>query len=181
LNKQRLSPILQSSFDPDEKGTVLSVNHDFGEQQLRTLVILCYFCNDVYYLQNTFADLKRKLVKTKKIKIDYDFSFNDKWTGFAQTHNHEHDENGDADHIENGNHTELHQQKTVDSLLNKFKVKEEHALKFGRLIIQDAGGRMKPINTFSSELLRKVSHANEYKGMNSDQVFYQCLNMHSSD
>jgi hypothetical protein len=36
--------------------------------------------------------------------------------------------------------------KTIDSLLNKFKVKEEHALKFGRLIIQDAG-RMKPINT----------------------------------
>jgi hypothetical protein len=36
--------------------------------------------------------------------------------------------------------------KQLDSLLNKFKVKE-HALKFGRLIIQDAGGRMKPINT----------------------------------
>jgi hypothetical protein len=31
---------------------------------------------------------------------------------------------------------------------NKFKVKQEHAAKFGRLIIQDAGGRMKPINTF---------------------------------
>jgi hypothetical protein len=30
---------------------------------------------------------------------------------------------------------------------------------------------MKPINTFSSELLRKVSHSNDYKGMNSDQVF----------
>jgi hypothetical protein len=29
--------------------------------------------------------------------------------------------------------------------------------KFGRLVIQDGGGRMKPINTFSSELLRKVS------------------------
>src|SRR5690606_13602443 len=48
---------------------------------------------------------------------------------------------------------------------------EKHAAQFGRLIIQDAGGRMKPINTFSSELLRKVSHANDYKGMNSDQVF----------
>ena len=40
-----------------------------------------------------------------------------------------------------------------------------------RLIIQDAGGRMKPINTFSSELLRKVSHSDTYNGMNSDQVF----------
>ena len=30
---------------------------------------------------------------------------------------------------------------------------------------------MKPINTFSSELLRKVSHSNSYEGMNPDQVF----------
>jgi hypothetical protein len=49
----------------------------------------------------------------------------------------------------------------------------------GRLVIQDAGGRMKPINTFSSELLRKVNHSNDYKGMNSDQVFYQCRSMHN--
>jgi cytochrome c-type biogenesis protein CcsB len=59
----------------------------------------------------------------------------------------------------------------MDSIIAKNKVSEEHASKFGRLIIQDAGGRMKPINTFSSELLRKVSHENSFKGMNSDQVF----------
>ncbi|WP_276974314.1 cytochrome c biogenesis protein CcsA, partial [Flavobacterium filum] len=47
----------------------------------------------------------------------------------------------------------------------------EHAAKFGRLVIQDAGGRMKPINTFSSELLRKVSKSDHYKGFSADQVF----------
>jgi cytochrome c-type biogenesis protein CcsB len=50
-------------------------------------------------------------------------------------------------------------------------VPEKQAAQFGRLIIQDAGGRMKPINTFASELLRKVSHSDNFKGMNSDQVF----------
>jgi len=30
---------------------------------------------------------------------------------------------------------------------------------------------MKPVNTFSSELLRKVSHKDTYNAMNSDQVF----------
>jgi hypothetical protein len=60
-------------------------------------------------------------------------------------------------------------EKQLDSLLNKFKVKEEHAAKFGRLIIQDAGGRMKLIHFH--RLLRKVSQPNDYKGMNSDQVF----------
>jgi cytochrome c-type biogenesis protein CcsB len=38
-------------------------------------------------------------------------------------------------------------------------------------VIQDDGGRMKPINTFSSELLRKVSKRETYEGLNSDQVF----------
>jgi hypothetical protein len=90
------------------------------------------------------------VVKTKKSKLITILVLMISMTGFAQTHNHEHDENGEhADHIENGNHTRV-VLKTIDSLLNKFKVKEEHALKFGRLIIQDAGGRMKPINTHLS-------------------------------
>jgi cytochrome c-type biogenesis protein CcsB len=62
-------------------------------------------------------------------------------------------------------------EKQLDSIIEKRKVPEVHAAKFARLIVQDAGGRMKPINTFSSELLRKVSHKDTYNGMNSDQVF----------
>lgn len=58
----------------------------------------------------------------------------------------------------------------VDLIL-KYKVSEKHAAQFGRLVIQDEGGRMKPINTFSSELLRKVSKKDTYEDMNSDQVF----------
>lgn len=61
--------------------------------------------------------------------------------------------------------------KVVDSVIQKYKVNEEHAEKFGKLVIQDVGGRMKPVNTFASELLRKVSHQNDYKGLNADQVF----------
>jgi cytochrome c-type biogenesis protein CcsB len=58
----------------------------------------------------------------------------------------------------------------LDSIL-AYKVPEAQAEKFGRLVIQDDGGRMKPINTFSSELLRKVSKRETYEGLNSDQVF----------
>ena len=35
---------------------------------------------------------------------------------------------------------------------------------------------MKPANTFSSELIRKVSKKDEYKGLNSDQVLLSILN-----
>jgi cytochrome c-type biogenesis protein CcsB len=122
-----------------------------------------------------FADLRKKLdvVKNKKAKLLTVLVLMMSMSSFAQTHNHEHDESGDhADHVENGTHIRTAPtEKQLDSLLNKFKVSEAHAEKFGRLVIQDAGGRMKPINTFSSELLRKVSHSNEYKGMNPDQVF----------
>ena len=43
-------------------------------------------------------------------------------------------------------------------------------------MIQDSGGRMKPANTFSSELLRKVSKNDKYQGLNSDQVLLSIMN-----
>ena len=44
-----------------------------------------------------------------------------------------------------------------DSIVKANIIAKEHAQKFGSLVIQDLGGRMKPANTFSSQLLRKVS------------------------
>jgi cytochrome c-type biogenesis protein CcsB len=110
----------------------------------------------ILFVKNTrFADLKRKLedVKIKKdqllLMIILLFSLN----GFAQNH-------------------QSHQTKInfLDSIL-KYKVPEQQAAKLGRLVIQDNGGRMYPINTFSSVLLRKVSKSDTYEGMNSDQAF----------
>ncbi|AWG22545.1 cytochrome C biogenesis protein [Flavobacterium faecale] len=166
----------QSSFDPDEKGTVLSVNHDFWGTNITYFgYFLLYFAMMaiMFTKDSRFADLKRKLevVKIKKSKLVTILVLLLSMNGFAQAHHHDENENH-ADHAENATHNRVAPtEKQLDSLLNKFKVTEEHAEKFGRLIIQDAGGRMKPINTFSSELLRKVSHSNSYKGMNPDQVF----------
>ena len=172
----------QSSFDPDEKGTVLSVNHDFwGTAITYSGYFMLFFAMMaiMFTKHSRFADLKRKLevVKNKKatllILLMLAFNFN----SFAQEHNHsEHDghAHAEAEAPQEGHAAHSKKavnQKELDSLLNKFKVSEKHAAQFGRLIIQDAGGRMKPINTFSSELLRKVSHSDTYKDMNSDQAF----------
>ncbi|WP_413998555.1 cytochrome c biogenesis protein CcsA [Flavobacterium sp. W1B] len=168
----------QSSFDPDEKGTVLSVNHDYWGTLITYIgYFFLYFAMMaiMFTKYSRFADLKRKLevVKKKKSKLITILVLFLSFGAMAQTHNHQHDEHGNhPDHADHGTHVRTKPtEKQLDSLLNKFKVSEAHAGKFGRLIIQDAGGRMKPINTFSSELLRKVSHANEFNGMNSDQVF----------
>ena len=42
-------------------------------------------------------------------------------------------------------------------------------------MIQDAGGRMKPLNTFASELLRKVSKSDTFKDLSADQVLISIL------
>ena len=152
----------QASFDPDEKGTVLSVNHDFWGTTITYIgYFMLFFCLlAILFVKNTrFADLKRKLenVKKKKAKLLSILILLISFNGLAQNHG--------------GHGNRLPTQKQIDSILNKYKVSEKHAAQFGRLVIQDDGGRMKPINTFSSELLRKVSHKDTYNDMNSDQAF----------
>lgn len=171
----------QSSFDPDEKGTVLSVNHDFWGTNITYLGYFLLYIGlmAIMFTKNSrFGDLKRKLeaVKKKKEKLITILVLMLSLSGFAQqsphVHSHDHDHEHAADPNDHANHvTAPPSKKQLDSLLNIYKAPEAHAAKFGRLIIQDAGGRMKPINTFSSELLRKVSHDDKYNGMNSDQVF----------
>ena len=149
----------QSSFDQDEKGTVLSVSHDYWGTLITYIGYFMLFFGlmaIMFTKHSRFADLKRKLevVKTKKENLLTLLVLFLSFGGFSQNHN-----------------AQFFSQKQLDSIIEKRKVPEEHAAKFGRLIVQDAGGRMKPINTFSSELLRKVSHQDTYNGMNSDQVF----------
>jgi len=173
----------QSSFDPDEKGTVLSVNHDWWGTNITYLGYFLLYIGlmAIMFTKNSrFGDLKKKLadIQKKKEKLLTILILLISLSGFAQqtphvhSHDHEHDHAHSADPNNHANHvTAPPSKKQLDSLLNIYKAPESHAAKFGRLIIQDAGGRMKPINTFSSELLRKVSHDDKYNGMNSDQVF----------
>ncbi len=151
----------QASYDEDQKGTVLSVNHDFWGTNITYIgYYLLYFglMAILFSKSSRFGDLKRKLEAIKKKKSAFMtilllmFSV----VGFSQNH---------------ANHSEVPTLKQIDSIINKYKVTPKHAAQFGRLVIQDEGGRMKPINTFSSELLRKVSKSDTYKDMNSDQVF----------
>jgi cytochrome c-type biogenesis protein CcsB len=150
----------QASFQPDEKGTILSVNHDFWGTYITYAGYFMLFFGlmaIMFTKHSRFGDLKRKLekVKDKKTKLMSMLILLFGLNGFAQSH-------------------EQHQNVSlpeVKTFIKKTTVSEEHAAKFGRMIIQDDGGRMKPVNTFSSELLRKISKNDVYENMNSDQVF----------
>lgn len=147
----------QAGFDPDEKGTQLSVSHDFWGTWITYIgYFLLYFgLMAILFNKNTrFASLKEKLekVKVKKASLLSIFLIFFSTVAFAQEHNHQ------------------PSKEEILELLKKYEVTPEHASEFGKVVIQD-NGRMKPINTFSSELLRKVSKSDTYEGMNSDQAF----------
>lgn len=55
------------------------------------------------------------------------------------------------------------------------EVSKDFAAKFGALQVQSPTGRMEPVNTYSKQILRKLTRSNYYKGMNSDQVLLGML------
>ena len=156
----------QSGFDPDEQGTILSVNHDyFGTLFTYIGYFLLYFgmLATLFAKGTRFGDLRKKLdkIKTKKAKllpiVLLCFAIN----GFAQGHS----ENDGHAHGNKPTKTQ------IDSILNANKAPQDHADKFGHMVIQDIGGRMMPVNTYASELLRKLSKTDTYASLDADQVF----------
>ena len=156
----------QASFNPDEKGTILSVNHDWwGTYLTYAGYMLLYFSMiGIFFIGKTrFKDLSRSLdkINLKKQSLSIFLIL------FSIT----------APHVLAQDHTHTQQDAIdFDSIILADAFSLDHAEKFGSLIIQDAGGRMKPANTFSSELLRKVSKSDTYKGLNSDQVLLSIMN-----
>lgn len=166
---------LRDTFEPNV--TVLSVNHDFIGTWITYIGYFLLYAGlmAIMFDKNSrFGEVKKKLdkIKAKKAKLMTVLLLFLSVGTFAQ-HDHDHSAPGHQ-HTTSAKKAapiKMPTEAEIDTFLTKIKVKPEHAAKFGRLVIQDDGGRMKPINTFSSELLRKVSKSDTYRGLNSDQVF----------
>mgnify|MGYP001437474915 FL=1 len=137
----------QSSYDQDEKGTILSVNHDMlgtivsyiGYFLLALGMVMVFFTS-----QTRFAFLNKRLNKIKQktilIFIGFFVSFN------------------------------MNAEENIDSLLTSNTISTDHIKKFEKLLVQDNGGRIKPVNTVCSEFLRKVSRKDNIAGQSASQV-----------
>ncbi|MFC2354210.1 MAG: cytochrome c biogenesis protein CcsA [Capnocytophaga ochracea] len=137
--------LFQSSFYPDEQGTILSVNHDFWGTLITYIGYILLFGSLLAFMfvgKSRFRKLNEQLkdLQAKRVAIVLVLCFGSLAT--AQT-----------------------------SMVVPNKA---HAEKFGAMLIQD-DGRFKPVNTFSSELLRKLSKHDTYKGLTSDQVLLSML------
>ena len=142
--KHRGYRFYQSSYDNDEKGTVLSVNHDrFGMMVTYTGYILLF----LFIILSMIV--KNSLLKTitinawkssnKKIGITLLALFLSTTVSF-------------------GNDQKLVVDKTV-------------ADNFGRVLVQDQKGRTKPLFTLCDDIIRKVTKKNQFDDFSSMQVF----------
>ncbi len=129
----------QSSYDKDEKGTILSVNHDWWG----TLVTyIGYFFLAIGFIlvfltkQTRYRALSEKLKKLA-VLIPLFFSF----SAFAS-----------------------------DQKLDDFIIDRQHVSKFDQLVIQDNGGRLKPINTLTADYLRKIYGKDKFENQSATQV-----------
>ena len=149
-----------------KKGTILSVNHDrWGTWITYAGYMLLYLSMiGIFFIGKTrFKDLSNSLEKInlKKKVLTIGLILIGLSGLSVNAQEHAHDQKSAID---------------FDSIIQADAFPIDHAEKFGQLIIQDAGGRMKPANTFSSELLRKVSKSDTYNGLNSDQVLLSIMN-----
>ncbi|RCW91251.1 cytochrome c biogenesis protein CcsA [Winogradskyella arenosi] len=156
----------QASFHPDEKGTVLSVNHDFwGTYITYAGYLLLYFgLMAILFAKHTrFDEIRTRLgkIKQKKAKMMSMLLLLVSFSGFTQ------------EHSENDGHN--HQKETtkaqIDSILAVHITPQHHTAEFSKMVVQDYSGRMMPMHTYASEMLRKLSKSDVYEDFDADQVF----------
>ncbi|MEO8933607.1 MAG: cytochrome c biogenesis protein ResB, partial [Xanthomarina sp.] len=153
----------QAGFDPDEKGTNLSVNHDFYGTWITYIGYFFLYFGMIAILfdsRTRFGDLKRQLkrIKHRKSKALMVLFLFAGLQGFSQDNDH--------------SHSSITPSKAqIDSILKANITPKAHADKFAHLVIQDASGRMMPINTYASEMLRKLSKNDTYEDFDANQIF----------
>lgn len=150
--------LYQASYDPDELGSVLSVSHDTVGLKITYTGYALLFLGLILSFtgRNTrFRRLCRQLKELQKSPLILLFLLVYPFAGVTAA-----PEAAEA-------------VKTV----SRYRVSEAHANRFGCLPMQTEEGRMMPINTFASEILRKLYKENHFDGLNPNQFLVSLLLM----
>ncbi len=135
--------LFQSSYDKDEKGTILSVNHDWwgtaityvGYFLLGLGFVLVFLTNNTRY-----KSLTKKLKKISTILIMPFLLCSNIYA---------------ADSL---------------SIVENDRFNITHVESFDALVVQDHGGRFKPIHTLTSDYFRKIYGKNNFEGRSATEV-----------
>jgi len=145
----------QSSYDRDEKGTILSVNHDgwgTGITYVGYFLMALGMFAALFSKHSRFQFLARKSSKLHYSRKTATVAFLLISTLFSSTVFASENSTGEL------------------PVINK-----EQAKDFGMLLIQERDGRIRPVSSLASEVLRKIARKDLYKGQTPEQVFLGIL------
>ena len=149
----------QSSYFPDETGTVLSVNNDPGKWP----TYFGYFLLALGLLLN-FFDKKSRFRKLVNYVGDKNLA------AFALAILLLSSSNLNANEQKVEEKKEDKVELTVQYLNNLKDKSKITADKFGHLVVQSSGGRMKPLATLNREIVQKLSGRATFLGMDANQL-----------
>lgn len=177
----------QSSYDPDEMGTIFSVNKDPG----KIPTYIGYFLLTVGFILSFFGKGSRvwrlsHYLKKQKLYVYFiafssflllsasnlyaadNFAEKDNWIEVAYAYNMGQSDNAAADE----HTTHVPSQEDIDGLIKNISENmQAHSEKAGRLLVQDMQGRIKPLDTLAMDMVHKLIRKDSLKGMNHVEIF----------
>ncbi len=142
----------QSSFDPDKKGTRLSVNHDFLGTWVTYIgyaLLTLGFLLAMLMKTSRFGELGQKIKALRLQRLASSFVVGlilfTSQNGFSQHEGHNHTGHNHAERPTNTNH-----------------VTQAHADKLGKLIVLAKNGRYEPVHTLAYDFAHKLSRKEEF-------------------
>lgn len=154
----------QASYEPDESGTRLSVNHDWWGTNVSYLgylmmgigMFMSLFAPAGRYrhLNNLLRKSREKRAKILPLLLLFILPLN-----ASSQEGHDHDHSHD-------------QPKKVATF---HVMSEEHSEEVASLLVQDFKGRFIPMHTFCDQLMRKIHRSNKYEEYNAVQMI---MSMH---
>jgi cytochrome c-type biogenesis protein CcsB len=180
----------QQSFDEDEKGTILAVNHDELGTRVTyigyTLLFLGLFVT-LFWKGTHFSKLNEQLRSLSKSKAVLILLF---FLPISSAFSQEIDMHGKdgAEHVHKPGEVHDHgpapavtasparpfvpvENINAAEFAAGLKIDLNHADKFGHLLVQNIDGRIEPVNTMALEILRKLHGKDRFYTLNANQFF----------
>ena len=163
----------QSSYDPDELGTVLSVNHDIGHlpTYFGYFLLIVGLIMNFFDKNSRFQKLTRYIAKTNVsalvalmlvVGVTSDLKAEDS-TNDTSIHKTEQTEAKAINETASAN--------DVVAYLEKYKTESrEISEKFGHLVVQANMGRMKPVDTLARDIVHKLTKKDTFLGLTQNQI-----------
>jgi len=142
----------QSSYDPDEKGTILSVNHDPGTwpTYIGYLLLMAGMLWSLFIPNGRFQKLLKGARKLQHGAVAILFAV----ALFTSVPLHAASPHATPEQMQ---------------ALSKYDAK--HAVDFGKIVVQDHMGRMKPMDTIAHDVIAKITGKSAVFGLEPVQLF----------